>query len=219
MFAGFSRGNHADHEHNRRTARARIRGSRARCRHGWLVRRLRSPAGLPAAHRGPVRAWALRLRGGDVHRGGPHGRLVREPVLSRLSLPVRCVLRRPRAVPAGMWAYRARDAVATAMHGTWGSFWMAYGLLQLLLVTGVLADRRHARFGPRVLVHRALRDHLLGHARSARRGEHRRHLGARHACGRFRRGGDRSASSTRVEKAAGWVFVVSAVLAWYVATG
>src|SRR3954447_5261223 len=24
--------------------------------------------------------------------------------------------------PAGMWAYRARDALATAMHGTWGSF-------------------------------------------------------------------------------------------------
>src|SRR5947209_1298350 len=39
---------------------------------------------------------------------------------------------------AGMWAYRARDAVATAMHGMWGSFWLAYGLLQLLVVTGVL---------------------------------------------------------------------------------
>ena len=25
---------------------------------------------------------------------------------------------------AGMWAYRARDAVATAMHGMWGAFWM-----------------------------------------------------------------------------------------------
>ena len=39
---------------------------------------------------------------------------------------------------AGMWAYRARDAVATAMHGMWGSFWLAYGLLQLLVATGVL---------------------------------------------------------------------------------
>src|SRR4051812_28720390 len=39
---------------------------------------------------------------------------------------------------AGMWAYRARDALATAMHGMWGSFWLAYGLLQLLIVTGVL---------------------------------------------------------------------------------
>jgi hypothetical protein len=23
---------------------------------------------------------------------------------------------------AGMWAYKARDAIATAMHGMWGSF-------------------------------------------------------------------------------------------------
>ncbi|HEX5584977.1 GPR1/FUN34/YaaH family transporter, partial [Gaiella sp.] len=30
---------------------------------------------------------------------------------------------------AGMWAYRARDGLATAMHGMWGSFWMAFGIL------------------------------------------------------------------------------------------
>src|SRR5881392_1280293 len=30
---------------------------------------------------------------------------------------------------AGMWAYRARDAIATAMHGMWGAFWLAYGVL------------------------------------------------------------------------------------------
>ncbi len=40
---------------------------------------------------------------------------------------------------AGMWAFRARDHIATAVHGTWGSFWMGYGLLQLLFVTGTLA--------------------------------------------------------------------------------
>ncbi len=32
---------------------------------------------------------------------------------------------------AGMWAYRARDGVATAMHGTWGAFWLAWGMMQL----------------------------------------------------------------------------------------
>lgn len=41
---------------------------------------------------------------------------------------------------AGMWSYRARDALATAMHGMWGSFWLAYGLLQLLFVTGTLVE-------------------------------------------------------------------------------
>jgi uncharacterized protein len=34
---------------------------------------------------------------------------------------------------AGIWAYRARDALATAMHGTWGSFWIAYGFLWWLI--------------------------------------------------------------------------------------
>src|SRR5690349_4356365 len=34
---------------------------------------------------------------------------------------------------AAMWSYRARDGLATAMHGMWGAFWMAYGLLFLLV--------------------------------------------------------------------------------------
>jgi uncharacterized protein len=38
---------------------------------------------------------------------------------------------------AGMWAFKARDGVATAMHGMWGSFWLAYGLLNLLVAVGV----------------------------------------------------------------------------------
>jgi hypothetical protein len=37
-----------------------------------------------------------------------------------------------------MWAYRARDGLATAMHGMWGAFWMAYGLLFLLVATKTL---------------------------------------------------------------------------------
>src|SRR5215469_10437591 len=41
---------------------------------------------------------------------------------------------------AGMWAFKARDGVATAMHGTWGSFWVAYGLLQLAFLNGALTQ-------------------------------------------------------------------------------
>lgn len=37
---------------------------------------------------------------------------------------------------AGMWAYRARDGMATAVHGMWGSFWIAYGILWLLVAAG-----------------------------------------------------------------------------------
>lgn len=38
-----------------------------------------------------------------------------------------------------MWAYKARDAVATAMHGMWGSFWIGYGILNLIAATKTLA--------------------------------------------------------------------------------
>jgi succinate-acetate transporter protein len=38
---------------------------------------------------------------------------------------------------AGMWAYRARDGLATAIHGIWGAFWLAWGIMQLLVATGV----------------------------------------------------------------------------------
>lgn len=40
---------------------------------------------------------------------------------------------------AGMWAFKARDAVATAMHGMWGAFWIAYGILEYSFVSGRLA--------------------------------------------------------------------------------
>ncbi|MEO3869789.1 GPR1/FUN34/YaaH family transporter [Nonomuraea sp. B12E4] len=33
---------------------------------------------------------------------------------------------------AAMWSYRARDGLATGMHGIWGAFWLAFGLLFLL---------------------------------------------------------------------------------------
>jgi uncharacterized protein len=37
---------------------------------------------------------------------------------------------------AAMWSYRARDGLATAVHGTWGSFWLAFGLMFVLLGFG-----------------------------------------------------------------------------------
>lgn len=37
---------------------------------------------------------------------------------------------------AGMWAFRARDGVACAMHGLWGSMWLAYGVIGTLFVFG-----------------------------------------------------------------------------------
>jgi len=37
---------------------------------------------------------------------------------------------------AGMWAYKARDGVATAVHGMWGAFWIAFGILTRILSSG-----------------------------------------------------------------------------------
>ncbi len=45
---------------------------------------------------------------------------------------------------AGMWAVKARDGLASAMHGTWGAFWLAYGILYLLFALGVLPEPRGA---------------------------------------------------------------------------
>lgn len=39
---------------------------------------------------------------------------------------------------AGLWAYRARDGIATAMHGMWGAFWIGYGILWGFQAAGAL---------------------------------------------------------------------------------
>jgi succinate-acetate transporter protein len=36
---------------------------------------------------------------------------------------------------AAMWSYRARDSLATAMFGMFGSFWVGFGILNLLVAT------------------------------------------------------------------------------------
>jgi succinate-acetate transporter protein len=119
---------------------------------------------------------------------------------------------------AGMWAYRARDAIATAMHGMWGAFWLAYGILNALFVTKVLTEPVGAfpELGwwfialaaiTAVGALAALFENValfgvLGTLTS----------GATLAAIAFIEG------NSGVEKAAGWVFVASAGLAWYVAS-
>lgn len=39
---------------------------------------------------------------------------------------------------AAMWSYRARDALATGIHGAWGSFWIGYGVYNLLVALDVV---------------------------------------------------------------------------------
>lgn len=60
--------------------------------------------------------------------------------------PLAAVLGGVAQFTAAMWSYRARDGLATAMHGTWGSFWIAYGILYLLAAVGVLFIPAHGTF-------------------------------------------------------------------------
>lgn len=41
-------------------------------------------------------------------------------------------------IVAAVWGYKARDGIATGMHGAWGLFWLAFGILWLLIGTGTL---------------------------------------------------------------------------------
>jgi uncharacterized protein len=121
---------------------------------------------------------------------------------------------------AGMWSYRARDAVATAMHGMWGSFWIAYGILQLLLATGVLqtgGTLDHALGFWFIALCAITFSGMLGALAEGS-------IGLLAVLGTLAAGCGLAAvaflgGSTGVEHAAGWVFVISAALAWYTATG
>jgi uncharacterized protein len=121
---------------------------------------------------------------------------------------------------AGMWAYRARDAVATAMHGMWGSFWLAYGLLQLLLVTHVLqtgGTLDHALGFWFIALCAITVSGTLGAVAEG-------NVGVAAVLGVLATGAGLAAAAflaggKTLEHTAGWVFIASAALAWYVGTG
>jgi succinate-acetate transporter protein len=46
---------------------------------------------------------------------------------------------------AALWAYKARDGLATAIHGIWGAFWLAYGFLNFMIALRLIpAPAPHA---------------------------------------------------------------------------
>ncbi|HZO62869.1 MAG TPA: GPR1/FUN34/YaaH family transporter [Gaiellaceae bacterium] len=119
---------------------------------------------------------------------------------------------------AGMWSYRARDGLATAMHGMWGSFWMAFGVLNLLFATGSLTEPKGAFpalgfwFIPLAAITWSGALAALGES-----------LGLFAVLATLATGSTIAApalwtGSAGWEKVAGWVFVFSAGFAWYVAT-
>src|SRR5205823_4260529 len=115
---------------------------------------------------------------------------------------------------AGMWAYRARDAVATAMHGMWGAFWLGWGVLNLLVAAHTIAA------GPTM-------DHALGFwfialcaitASGALGALAEGSYGVMSVLGTLAAGSGIAAvalldGSKVVQHTAGWFFIVSAILA------
>lgn len=120
---------------------------------------------------------------------------------------------------AGMFAYRARDGVATAMHGMWGSFWIAYGILHLLYAIGVLDGGSETARMAEGFWFIALAWITFSGAIAAL-GEN---VAVAAVLGTLAAGSGLLAAglvlnNTGVEQAAGWVLVISAFLAWYTAT-
>ena len=121
---------------------------------------------------------------------------------------------------AGMWAYRARDGVATAMHGMWGSFWIAYGILNILLAAHVLTAPtpwyHDTAFGFWFFALAV----ITGSGALAALAEN---LGlfsvlATLCVGSALLAGGLIYGSQGLCTVAGWILVASAILAWYVAT-
>ena len=120
---------------------------------------------------------------------------------------------------AGMWAYRARDALATAMHGTWGSFWIAYGIFWFLVANHTITPPTGSTFVPLgywfiVLAAITLSGTLASLTES---------LSLFSVLGTLTAGSVLLAISYLIGSSTlltwgGWVLVVSAILAWYTAT-
>ena len=121
---------------------------------------------------------------------------------------------------AGMWSYKARDGVATAMHGMWGSFWMAFGILWVLVAAGKVTVPANGAAFPALgfwfIVLAAITWAGMA-AASAESSVVAAVLG-------FLAAGSTSAAIGELvgieglRILAGWLFIISAIIAWYAAT-
>ena len=119
---------------------------------------------------------------------------------------------------AGMWGYRARDGLATAMHGMWGAFWMGYGVLQLLLAMGTLSapSGRFPELGWWFIALAAIT--WVGTiAAAAENGVLTAVLGFL-AAGSTVTAAALLGDNAGLEHLGGWLFIISAVIAWYLAS-
>jgi succinate-acetate transporter protein len=118
---------------------------------------------------------------------------------------------------AGMWAYRARDAIATLAHGTWGAFWLAYGILNIMMAAHVITAPTPWYHNPEVGFWFFALAITTGIAALAATTESLLLTAVLStlAAGSGILAGAYIYGSHGWAQVAGWVFVVSAGLAWY----
>jgi hypothetical protein len=122
---------------------------------------------------------------------------------------------------AGMWAFRVRDTIATAMHGMWGAFWIAFGILNLLMMWGKIPEHAAGSVSdPQFAMWFWTLGAITAAGALAAFAESFALFGvlATLAAGSIFFAIGLSIPSTGWVKVAGWVFVASAILAYYVAT-
>lgn len=122
---------------------------------------------------------------------------------------------------AGMWAFRVRDTIATAMHGMWGSFWIAWGIVNLLIVLGkVNAVPPGSTSDPAFAMWFWTLGAITVAGALAAFAESPGLFGVLGtlAAGSLVFAFALSDGSTGWVKVAGWLFVAAAILAWYTAT-
>ena len=121
---------------------------------------------------------------------------------------------------AGMWAYKARDGVATAMHGMWGSFWMAFGILWLLVAAGKVTVPAGGAAFPELgfwfIVLAAIT--WAGTAAAAAESTVIATVLGFLAAGSTVNAIAELGGVEGLRILAGWLFIISAVIAWYAAT-
>jgi len=119
---------------------------------------------------------------------------------------------------AGMWAFKARDGLATAMHGMWGSFWIAYGILNLLFATHSLAVPQGAfpALGFWFIGLAAIT--WAGTAAATAENKALTSVLAFLALGSTLFAIGQITGYDGISVAGGWSFIISAILAWYTAS-
>jgi len=114
-----------------------------------------------------------------------------------------------------------RDTLATAMHGMWGAFWIAFGIFNLLVMTGKLPDHAAGTVSdPAFAMWFWTLAAITAVGAAAAIGESLALfavLGVL-AVGSVLLAIGLSAGSTGWVKVAGWVLVASAILAYYTAS-